>query len=414
MNAAQRRGFDNPRLAGLVAWAALALAIWVIGAGVPVGVRIGLIALVPLAWIGWRTLRASQAREAAAQQMASLLPEGTRDGATAAARPWYLLIGAPGVGKSTLLAQSGLKFQGEAPATALKGTGGTRACDWWMAEEAVLIDTAGRLTTQDSDKTADAAAWFGFLGTLKGLRPHAPLNGVFVTVSASDLMLWNKKERERYAAHVRMRLGELHAVVSQRLPVYVLVTKCDLLAGFTAFFAGLDAAGRAQVWGTTFAHGEEPEPEAIEARCNRVCADLERTLSVEMLDRLNEADEATQRGAIFRFPQQFHALQPLLVEFLRTALNYRVDHQCAMLRGVYFTSGTQAGSPIDRVMSAVARGFSVARAAVATTEAGREHSFFVSGVMRDVVLRESNLASWHLGASSSGMSSAVTPDQLPL
>lgn len=414
MSTASRSGLNDPRLAGVAAWAALALAIWVIGAGVPAWVRVALIALVPLAWIGWRSLRATQARDAAARQLASLLPEDGAGATTAATQPWYLLIGAPGVGKSTLLAQSGLQFRGDAPATALPGTGGTRGCDWWVAEEAVLIDTAGRLTMQDSDKKADAAAWLEFLGTLKGLRPNAPLNGVFVTVSASDLMLWSKKERERYAGHVRMRLGELHAALMQRPPVYVLVTKCDLMAGFSDFFAGLDEAARAQVWGTTFAHGEEPEPEAIEARCNRACAELERTLVAEMLDRLNDVDEAAQRGAIFRFPQQFHALQPLLVEFLRTAFNLRVDHQCPLLRGVYFTSGTQAGSPIDRVMSAVARGFGLARAGVAMPEAGRERGYFVAGVMRDVVLRESNLASWHVGARKSGMSSAVTPDQLPL
>ena len=64
--------------------------------------------------------------------------------------PWYLLIGPPGSGKTTALINSGLKFpllRGAAPA-AIAGVGGTRYCDWWFTEEAVLIDTAGRYTTQ--------------------------------------------------------------------------------------------------------------------------------------------------------------------------------------------------------------------------------------------------------------------------
>ena len=34
--------------------------------------------------------------------------------------------------------------------------------------------------------------------------------------------------------------------------MYVLVTKCDLVAGFSEFFDDLGQEGRAQVWGTTF------------------------------------------------------------------------------------------------------------------------------------------------------------------
>ena len=65
--------------------------------------------------------------------------------------PWYLLIGPPGSGKTTALINSGLKFpllRGTSP-IAVAGVGGTRYCDWWFTEEAVLIDTAGRYTTQD-------------------------------------------------------------------------------------------------------------------------------------------------------------------------------------------------------------------------------------------------------------------------
>ena len=38
----------------------------------------------------------------------------------------------------------------------LKGVGGTRNCDWWFTDDAVLIDTAGRYTTQDSQPAVDS------------------------------------------------------------------------------------------------------------------------------------------------------------------------------------------------------------------------------------------------------------------
>ncbi|MEL6220967.1 MAG: type VI secretion system membrane subunit TssM, partial [Pseudomonadota bacterium] len=83
--------------------------------------------------------------------------------------PWYIIIGPPGAGKTTAIVNSGLKFpladkMGKA---AITGIGGTRNCDWWFTNEAVLIDTAGRYTTQESDVEADSKSWLGFLDILK-------------------------------------------------------------------------------------------------------------------------------------------------------------------------------------------------------------------------------------------------------
>jgi type VI secretion system protein ImpL len=104
--------------------------------------------------------------------------------------PWYIIIGAPGSGKTTALLNSGLKFPLEQRhgKGALRGVGGTRNCDWWFTDEAIFLDTAGRYTTQDSDATSDAAGWSEFLALLKKYRKRRPLNGVILTISAQDLM----------------------------------------------------------------------------------------------------------------------------------------------------------------------------------------------------------------------------------
>ena len=305
--------------------------------------------------------------------------------------PWYVMIGAPGSGKTTALLNSGLRFPlyTRNSSASVPGVGGTRNCDWWFADEAVLIDTAGRYTTQESDRKADAAAWHGFLGMLKKFRPEQPLNGAIVTVSVLDLMLWSKVERSRFATHVRMRLSEMYAALNQRFPIYVMVTKLDLLAGFTEFFGDMDQAARMQVWGTTFGHGIDPA--LIAAPYTADFAALEQRLGSEMLARLHEETDLQRRASIYRFPQQFHGIGALVGEFLAQAFGTQVDHRPLQLRGAYYTSGTQEGNPIDRVLVAMARTFRLERSA-SLVPGGTGKSFFVTRLLREVVFPESKLA----------------------
>jgi len=303
--------------------------------------------------------------------------------------PWYVMIGAPGSGKTTALINSGLRFPlYKGDSASVPGVGGTRNCDWWFADEAVLLDTAGRYTTQESDRKADAAAWHGFLALLKQYRPERPLNGALVAVSVLDLMLWTKAERAKFTAHVRMRLSEMYAALNQRFPVYVLITKMDMLAGFTEFFGDYDHAARAQVWGTTFDHNIDPaliaEPYAGDFTA------LEDRLGSEMMARLHEEPDLQRRAAIYRFPQQFHPVGALVGEILAQALGTQVNHRPLQLRGVYYTSATQEGNPIDRVLATMARTFKLERGTSVGGSSGK--SYFVTRLLREVVFPEQGLA----------------------
>jgi type VI secretion system protein ImpL len=58
---------------------------------------------------------------------------------------------------------------------------------------------------------------------------------------------------------------------------------------------------------------------------------------------------------------------------------------------VYFTSGTQEGTPIDRMLGAIARTFGVT-GSVAAAPAGRGKAYFIERLLRNVVFQESGLA----------------------
>ncbi|RYF40192.1 MAG: type VI secretion system membrane subunit TssM, partial [Comamonadaceae bacterium] len=148
--------------------------------------------------------------------------------------PWYVFIGAPGSGKTTALVNAGLNFPlaDRFGKVALRGVGGTRNCDWWFTDEAVLLDTAGRYTTHESDPTGDEQEWKGFLGLLTRFRGRQPINGAILTISVADLLSANDAERARHAAVLRRRLQDLREQLGIQFPIYVLVTKVDLLSGF--------------------------------------------------------------------------------------------------------------------------------------------------------------------------------------
>jgi type VI secretion system protein ImpL len=181
----------------------------------------------------------------------------------------------------------------------------------------------------------------------------------------------------------------MYAALETRFPIYLLVTKADLLAGFTEFFGDLDAIGRSQVWGTTFAM--DIDPSLMGGPYAGDFSALQGRLGAEMLARLQEERDLQRRAAIYRFPQQFHAMGPLLAEFLPLAFGTQVNHRPLMLRGAYFTSGTQEGNPIDRVLVALARTFRLDRAANAGL-GGTGKSYFLTRMLRDVVFSEMDLA----------------------
>lgn len=307
--------------------------------------------------------------------------------------PWYMFVGAPGSGKTTALSRSGLPFPlaDALGPQAIGGIGGTRHCDWWFTDDAVLLDTAGRYTTQDSQAEMDHAAWSGFLALLKKYRPRRPINGVIVAVSVADLLQQGQAAREAQARAIRTRIQELQERLGMAFPVYVMVTKSDLLAGFTEFFDSLGREERRQVWGVTFPlPGDGMPAHALKAFPAEFLA-LEAQLQARLLERLQQERDLARRALLFGFPQQFAALGGVLDDFLRTVFAGNRFEQPALLRGVYFTSGTQQGNPIDRIMASLAASFGLDRRTLPAGP-GSGRSYFLARLMGEVIFPEAGLA----------------------
>src|SRR5688500_13819830 len=91
--------------------------------------------------------------------------------------PWYVIVGEPGAGKTEAIRHSGVGFP-PGMQDEFQGVGGTINMNWWFTDEAVILDTAGRLLFEEVPP-GSTSEWQEFLGLLKKNRPDCPINGLF-------------------------------------------------------------------------------------------------------------------------------------------------------------------------------------------------------------------------------------------
>ncbi|MFN0134522.1 MAG: type VI secretion protein IcmF/TssM N-terminal domain-containing protein [Phycisphaerae bacterium] len=260
--------------------------------------------------------------------------------------PWFVVIGEPGCGKTQSLLNSGINFP--LGREAIEGFGGTRNYDWIFADDAVLLDTAGRLTFQEEGAT-DKAEWEIFLKLLRNNRPRCPINGIVVVIPANKLLTETADDRSRNASILRERLRQIQSGLGIRFPVFLLISKTDMIPGFTEFVEEIrpNLNERRQMVGWS-RPGEFQSPfdpkeffEAFDVLRLRL-----RQWSMKYLNR-----KATDRelGMIAAFPEALRDIRESLGEYVATIFQKSPLIEPPFFRGFYFSSSVQEGGTISRL-----------------------------------------------------------------
>ncbi|TDF82459.1 type VI secretion system membrane subunit TssM [Pseudomonas sp. H9] len=248
--------------------------------------------------------------------------------------PWYLLIGPQNSGKTSLLDFSGLEFPiNKLERKLTRESLSTEHCDWYFADNGVLIDTAGRYLSQETEGV-DSTGWNTLLTLLRKRRRGRPLNGVLVTLPVEKLLTDDKTEVESLARKVRQRLHEVHQALHVDVPVYLVLSKADQLLGFDEFFDQLSREESDQVLGTSFLKEQNGTDVDV---LRQAFEELLRHLNSQVIMRMHQERDTQRRGRILDFPHQLGKIGQHLCVFVEAAFTGNRYQRASRLRGFYLT-----------------------------------------------------------------------------
>jgi type VI secretion system protein ImpL len=299
--------------------------------------------------------------------------------------PWYIVIGNPAAGKSSAVLNSGLQFPfADKYDAVVHGIGGTRNCDWFFTTEGILLDTAGRYSIENEDRSE----WLGFLDLLKRYRPKAPINGIIVTASIAELTASRPEFAITLAKNLRQRVQELTEKLGVFAPVYVMFTKADLITGFTEFFSGSEKQEYDRVWGATLPY-EPDEKRDVVALFDSRFDELH-----EGLKEISIAQISMNRGlklspGQLSFPLEFSAIKSTLRTFLATLFETNPFQYKPIFRGFYFTSALQEGMTSSAATQRIAQRFGLEGAALSTPHSAfSKNGFFLRDLFSKVIFAD--------------------------
>lgn len=310
--------------------------------------------------------------------------------------PWYVVLGAAGTGKTTALRESGLNFPLESSfGPSISGLAGTKDCDWFLTDDAVLLDTAGRLSLQDNNEE-DSYDWLEFVSLLKKYRPRQPINGIVVTIGLDDI-LNTETDFKIITRELRKRIQEMRAKLGINFPVYLMVTKLDILKGFEDFFSSLDEEQRKKYLGFTIPvdEVEEDNGSATISYVSKQLESIQDNIESSYLRIIDNAANQTEKDAIFTFSSEFSILKDRLNLLFRELYKSSKFEDSVQWRGIFFTSAYQSGESIDPVFSNVRNNFELTPKYINDNSSGSQvsKSYFIHNLFTDIIFNEADLAS---------------------
>lgn len=253
--------------------------------------------------------------------------------------PWYMVFGKPSSGKSTSLRNSKLLLPSIDLST--KEDGSTLNLEWWLHEEGIIIDTAGRYAVPDQ-LDRDRKEWNQILTMLSRHKQKEPLNGLVLVVAANRLLNCTEDELLEEGRQVRNSINRMMEKLEVKVPVYLMVTKSDLIPGFSEWAKYVPEELKNQAMGY-LNESESGDYDSVADTALDTVLDRLKEIRLLMMEQTDSPSDA-----LLTLPQTMETLRTGLHTFIRTALSGNAYQEAPRFRGLYFSSSLhdEEGKPV--------------------------------------------------------------------
>lgn len=305
--------------------------------------------------------------------------------------PWFLMIGQAGSRRPDLLAEAGLSLPVGAPDGDRESQLG---CTWWFFDRGVVLDLSSEYVLRADGTTADDRGWRTLLRLLEGARPQRPIDGVVLTVPCHQLYGVNRDspqavaEVERKATALYDRVWQAQKRLGIRFPIYVVVTGCQLVPGFTALAEAIPEEHRLGIFGWS-------SPHAMDSPFRPAWADeafdaMRYRLELAQLEVF--AQSSVQKpDQVFAVSGEIASMGGAVKVFLNQLFQPSAYHESMLFRGLYFCADRQRASDNEAHESTLSEAFDLPDATAAEGRAGRG-SWFLRDLFERKIFPEHKLA----------------------
>lgn len=247
--------------------------------------------------------------------------------------PWYLLIGANQSGKTTLMDRSEIVLPIGKPDL---GNAVNPEMNWWFLNHGIILDIKGQFFIDKEDVKADEKGWKTVIALLNRYRSRRPIDGIILTIPATEIYGAQKLSLEEItdrAKFMAQKLRTTQHMLGLRLPVYVVISKSDVLPGFQSFCQSIPIGNRQNMlgWSSTYHPGTAFSPTWVDEAFGH----LQNNLNQLRLEILASGASPETRDGVFIFPYELdHIVNPVKI-YLNHIFKVSSYDEDLILRGLY-------------------------------------------------------------------------------
>lgn len=306
--------------------------------------------------------------------------------------PWYLFIGNENVGKETTLLNSELEFPLSLSSENiyLEKINIKNCYSWNLTEQSIFLNISSRLIDISNRKIK--SEWSAITKTIAKYRSRQPINGIILMVSAKELLESSEDKNYESALKIRDLLLEISKEIEVSFPVYLTISKLDMVYGFNEYFERLNEQERNQILGFSLA-GRETDNNASDIIENEIIK-IKKALQQELPEILIDSNEFEKSFKAFTFTKEFSNFSTRLMQYINTAFKSTAFDKLSFPHGVFFTSALQKRKSAKDSLYLMKRLADTSSDVLQLNEekSNASKSFFLKELFNQFFVKENNIA----------------------